>query len=208
ETERADVIRLRDRVARNLLATLAFSQGVPMLSHGDEIGRTQRGNNNAYCQDNELSWVHWTLDARAEELLAFTREVFAIRRRHPVLRRRSFFRGAPVSGNGVKDVTWLRSDGAEMTAEDWSRPEAHVLGMLIHGEASDEIDDRGRPVAGETLLLLLNAGPEHGSFALPRLGAWQEVVHTAHPGRHARAATACDRPRWSLALLRLGSPGR
>ena len=108
---RADVLRLRDRAARNLLATLAFSQGVPMLGAGDELGRTQRGNNNAYCQDNEISWVHWDLDARGEELLAFTREVFALRRRHPVLRRRSFFRGAPVAGDGTKDVTWLRPDG-------------------------------------------------------------------------------------------------
>jgi isoamylase len=179
-----------------------------MLSHGDEIGRTQRGNNNAYCQDNDISWMHWTLDGRARELLAFTRQVFAIRRQHPVLRRRSFFRGAPVSGDGVKDVTWLRPDGVEMTAEDWSRPDGHVLGLLIHGESSDEIDDRGRAVAGETLLLVLNAGPAHCAFALPKLGAWQEVVHTAHPGRHAHTASACDLPRWSLALLRLRSGQR
>ena len=205
ETQRADVLALRDRTARNFLATLAFSQGVPMLSHGDELGRTQRGNNNAYCQDNDISWVHWVLDARARELLAFTREVFAIRRQHPVLRRRSFFRGAPVSGDGVKDVTWLRPDGVEMTAEDWSRSDGHVLGLLIHGESSDEIDDRGRAVAGETLLLVLNASPAHCAFALPKLGAWQEVVHTAHPGRHAHKTSACELPRWSLALLRLRS---
>jgi len=204
-TQRADVLGLRDRAARNFLATVAFSQGVPMLSHGDELGRTQRGNNNAYCQDNDISWMQWTLDGRARELLAFTREVFAIRRQHPVLRRRSFFRGAPVSGDGVKDVTWLRPDGVEMTAEDWGRPDGHVLGMLIHGESSDEIDDRGRAVAGETLLLVLNASPSHCAFALPKLGAWQEVVHTAHPGRHAHKTSACELPRWSLALLRLRS---
>jgi glycogen operon protein len=154
DTARADVLRLRDRAMRNILATLAFSQGVPMIGAGDELGRTQQGNNNAYCQDNPLSWVHWDLDARGTALLEFTREVFRLRRRHPVLRRRSFFRGAPISAGGVKDVTWLRPDGSEYEHDDWNQPDAHVLGMLIPGEATDESGDRGRPVVGRTILQL------------------------------------------------------
>jgi isoamylase len=205
ETDRPDVLRLRDRAARNLITTLAFSQGVPMLSHGDEVGRTQRGNNNAYCQDNEIAWVNWSLDSRAEQLLAFTREVFSLRRRHPVLRRRSFFRGAPVAGDGAKDVTWLRPDGAELADEDWHREDTHALGMLLRGEASDEIDDRGRTVAGETLLLLLNGGPEACTFTLPPVGTWRVLVNTASPGKHRRSAETCELRRHSLVLLSLVS---
>jgi isoamylase len=203
DTERPDVLRLRDRASRNLLATLAFSQGVPMLSHGDELGRTQRGNNNAYCHDDETTWVHWTLDARTEQLLGFAREVFALRRRHPVLRRRSFFRGAPVAGDGSKDVTWLRPDGAELTDDDWRRDDARALGMLLRGEASDEIDDRGRPVAGETLLLLLNAGAERCAFRLPPMGTWRTLVNTASAVTHHRSGETCELRRYSLVLLRL-----
>jgi glycogen operon protein len=203
DTERVDVSRLRDRAARNLVATLAFSQGVPMLSHGDELGRTQRGNNNAYCQDGEITWVDWSLDPRAEQLLAFTREVFALRRRHPVLRRRSFFRGAPVAGDGAKDVTWLRPDGAELTDEDWRRDDTHALGVLLRGEASDEIDDRGRPVAGETLLLLLNGGAEPCTFTLPQMGTWRTLVNTGPGASRQRSGETCELRRHSLVLLRL-----
>ena len=207
DTDRPDVLRLRDRAARNLLATLAFSQGVPMLSHGDEIGRTQRGNNNAYCHDDETTWVHWDVDPRAEELLAFTRELFLLRRNHPVLRRRSFFRGAPIGGDGSKDVTWLRPDGRELTEEDWRREDTYALGMLLRGEASDEIDDHGRPVAGETLLLLLNGGPEVCAFTLPPMGTWRALVNTASPGKRQRSTGTCELRRYSLVLLRLVSAG-
>jgi len=203
DTDRADVLRLRERTARNLLAMLACSQGVPMLTAGDEFGRTQRGNNNAYCQDNEISWVNWDLGPHGRELLAFTREVFALRRRHPVLRRRSFFRGAPVSGDGTKDVTWLHPGGRELTAEDWRDSAAHALGMLLHGEASDAIDDQGRPIAGDTLLLLLNGGAEPCRFTLPALGTWRELVNTAYPGKRGRPAGTCELRRYSLVLLRL-----
>jgi isoamylase len=206
DSERPDVLRLRDRAARNMLATLAFSQGVPMLSHGDELGRTQRGNNNAYSQDDETTWVRWTLDANAQQLLAFTRELFALRRRHPVLRRRSFFRGAPVAGDGSKDVTWLRPDGAEFTDDDWRRDADHALGMLLRGEASDEIDDRGRPVAGETLLLLLNGGAAPCTFTLPPMGTWRMLVNTAPAVTHHRSGETCELRRHSLVLLRLLPP--
>jgi glycogen operon protein len=181
ETDDAAVVERRRRAVRNLLATLAFSQGVPMLSHGDELGRTQKGNNNAYAQDNETSWVDWSLEPWQRELLDFTRRVIAIRHVHPVLRRRSFFRGRPVGGAGAKDLTWLRPDGAEMTDGDWHQPERRVLGMLIHGEAADETDERGRPVRGDTMLLLLNAGVDPVEFALPAggsAGVWTRLIDT------------------------------
>ncbi len=206
DTARTEVLRLRDRAMRNFLATLAFSQGVPMLSAGDEIGRTQQGNNNAYCQDSPLSWVHWDLDARGTALLGFAREVFGLRRRHPVLRRRSFFRGAPISADGVKDVTWLRPDGNEMGGPEWTSFEGRALGMLVHGEASDEIDDRGRPVAGDTLLLLLNAASDPCQFALPAIGTWRELVNTARPEARGACAGAYRLLPYTLALLRLVPP--
>jgi glycogen operon protein len=117
-------------MVRNFMATLAFSQGVPMISHGDELGRTQHGNNNAYCQDNETSWVDWSLEGGARELLEFVRRLFAIRASNPVLHRRTFFHGGPIAPGGVKDLAWLRADGGEMTAADWGNPRLHALGML------------------------------------------------------------------------------
>src|SRR5262249_46487112 len=142
ETSAPEVLRARQRAARSLLATLAFSQGVPMLGHGDELGRTQRGNNNAYCQDGELSWIDWELGGRERELLAFARRVFLLRRTNPVFRRRHGFSGAPSGERGAKDVTWLRPDGAELRPADWQDPARGALGMLIHGRSSDEVDAR------------------------------------------------------------------
>src|SRR5690606_32250703 len=129
------IVQIREQIKRNFIATLAFSQGVPMITAGDEMGRTQRGNNNAYCQDNEISWVNWELDERGRALLDFTREVFRIRNRNPVLRRRGFFRGQPVTDEeSVKDVMWIRGDGQEFTHADWHDPNRMVLGMLIAGK--------------------------------------------------------------------------
>ncbi|HET9956504.1 MAG TPA: glycogen debranching protein GlgX [Polyangiaceae bacterium] len=204
ETRAQQVQRLRDRMKRNMLALLAFSQGVPMISHGDEIGRTQRGNNNAYCQDNDLTWLQWDLDARQRELLAFTREVFRITNSNPVFRRRRFFDGDPVSTSGVKDVSWVRPEGGEMTNEDWGNPKNHSLGMLIHGEASDDVDERGRPNRGQTLLLLLNASVRARSFVLPVLpeaGHWQEVVNTAQSTKRIPKGPAISVAPHSLVLL-------
>ncbi len=179
------VLRLRARHRRNLLATLAFSQGVPMLSHGDEVGRTQRGNNNAYCQDSEISWVSWALGPAEQDLLEFTRRVFAVLARNPVLRRRHFFRGRPVGPSGVKDVTWLRADGREFEPADWSDPRGHVLGMLVHAAATDERDERGHLAGGETALVVLNASGRSCVFPLPTLpetGEWLEELNTARGG--------------------------
>lgn len=184
-------VRMRDRIKRNFLATLAFSQGVPMLSHGDELGRTQLGNNNAYCQDSPISWIDWELTPQNSELLAFTRRVFAIRARNPLLRRRTFFRHEPEAAGEAKDLTWLRADGEEMTAADWSDEANHVLGMLIRGEA-------------DSLLLLLNGGGRSRQFSLPALerpGSWAELLDTAHeltrPVREGRVNLAAH----SLILL-------
>jgi glycogen operon protein len=183
-TDNPGINAIRERMQRNFLATLVFSQGVRMLLAGDEMGRTQQGNNNAYCQDNELSWVHWDLDRAGREQLAFARHCLRIFQENPVLRRRSFFKGRRLTDGGVKDVTWLRADGGEMTDADWQRDDERVLGMLLPGRATDEVNERGRPVFGDTLLLLLNGGGRSRLFQLPRLdpaGMWEEIVNTSRP---------------------------
>ena len=207
-TDDADIERIRDRSMRNFLATLAFSQGVPMISHGDELGRTQGGNNNAYAQDNETSWIDWSLTDRQRELLHFTRRAFAIRHDNAVLRRRHFFRGSTVDEEGdFKDVTWLRPDGHEMQEQDWSNADGHVLGMLVLGEATDELDDRGRPVLGDTLYLMVNGGEGRAEFTLPDVGdhgQWTLLTDTNDPKpRMAEGRTHTLEP-YSLALLRHG----
>ncbi len=204
-TAAVDILRTRASTERNLLATLAFSQGVPMLLAGDEIGHTQHGNNNAYCQDNELGWLDWNLDQHARDLLAFTRRVFALRAANPVLRRRGFFHGRELSGTGLKDVAWLRPDGNELTELDWHDPSVHVLGMLIHGQATDERDERGRPVVGRTLLLLVNGGDRPRAFTLPSLGRpgdWHELIHTGRPGARVVKTDVQNLRGHSLVLLR------
>jgi isoamylase len=169
-TETTHIVRMRERMKRNFLATLALSQGVPMLSHGDELGRSQSGNNNAYCQDSPLTWVDWRLSAAQQDLLKFTRAVFAIRATNPLLQRRTFFPHDAHAAPG-RDLTWLRPDGQEMTAEEWSQAGNHVLGMLLQGD--------------NPLLLLLNGGGRSRPFVLPALsgsGIWTEIVNTHHPG--------------------------
>jgi len=196
---------------KNFLATMAFSQGVPMLSHGDEIGRTQNGNNNAYAQDNDITWLDWSLDWRRKELLEFTKRVLAIRQAHPVLRRRHFFRGMPVDESGHKDVTWLRLDGKELTDADWSDPNATALGMLINGNATDETNDRGHPVSDDTLLLIISNSPEDVTFALPELshrGIWAELVNTARAELTVLADNCVRLLPYSLMLLRYGRDRR
>jgi glycogen operon protein len=214
ETNDRSVLDARFRAMRNFMATLAFSQGVPMIAHGDELARTQKGNNNVYAQDNELSWMNWEElehDERRVALLEFTRKVFAIRHLNPVLRRRTFFRGESVDRNGgVKDLTWLRADGQEMQQDDWSNGSAHALGMLIHGDATDETDDRGRPIRGDTMLLLLNAGEGPVRYALPAIsgeGVWSELVNTAREEILPKEGTVELLPS-SLVLLRYGRERR
>jgi glycogen operon protein len=185
-TDDPRILDVRERTKRNFLATLIFSQGVPMLCAGDELGRTQQGNNNAYCQDNETSWVHWSLSDRDRELLDFTIRCLDVRRSNPVLRRRAFFRGAPVGEASQKDVAWIRPDGHEMIDADWHDRSRRTLGMLIEGHATDEVDERGRLITGNTLLLIVNGSDTPSPFVPPRLerpGLWREVINTSRAGR-------------------------
>jgi glycogen operon protein len=209
-TESARINHMRERVKRNMLATLLFSQGVPMLLAGDEMGRTQQGNNNAYCQDNEISWIDWDLTNAGRELIYFTRTLIRALRANPVLRRRAFFTGQVIPGVGVKDVTWIRPDGTEMNDDDWRDAKNHVLGMLIDSHATDEVDVRGRPVFGDTILLLLNGGARSRMFALPKVegpGVWIEEVNTARSGTRVVRGQALNLVAHSLILLRFGEPG-
>ena len=208
-TEAVHIVRMRERIKRNFIATLAFSQGVPMISHGDEVGRTQLGNNNAYCQDSPLTWIDWRLAPLQRQLLDFTRAAFAIRAVNPVLRRRNFFRHQPDHPGGLKDLTWLRPDGSEMTEADWADPTGHVLGMLILGEATDEVDERGRRLLGEAILLLTNGGARSRPFTLPQLpapGAWVEILNTAHPNPRPVRQGRVSLVAHSLMLLRHERP--
>ncbi|HYI00770.1 glycogen debranching protein GlgX [Hyalangium sp.] len=167
ETEDAHVIGLRERQKRNLLASLFLSQGVPMLVAGDEMGRTQGGNNNAYCQDNELSWVDWNLDARRKALLEFTSRLIQFRHRQPVLQRRRFFKGEHIWDSHFKDLSWYRPDGTEMNEADWQKPFVRSLAFLLGGDAIPTPDERGQRIIGSGLLVLLNAHHEPVRFTVP-----------------------------------------
>ena len=209
-SELESVLTMRAQSQRNMLATLFLSQGVRMMVAGDEMGRTQRGNNNAYCQDNEISWVDWSLLHTNRDLLEFTRTVTAIFRDNPVLRHRSFFTGHQASADGVKDIMWLRRDGLEMTEQDWKDPDPHILGMLLYGRATDAVDERGRPTFGDTLLVLLNGGPHTRYVTLPRMegpGRWELILNTARPGATGNPTQGLRLGSHSLSALRfLESP--
>jgi len=199
-------LALRARQKRNFLATLLLSQGVPMLLAGDETGRTQHGNNNAYCQDGELSWMSWNSDSEDRELFSFVSELIRFRKSHSCFRRRSFFQGPRVKGTGVKDIVWLTPAGREMTDEEWHQSEARCLGLYLQGDATNEDDDRGRPVVDDDFILLLNSHHEPISFLLPRLedrDAWRVVLDTARMSAAALFQGANQFPLHarSLALL-------
>ncbi len=180
-TDDPDILALRRRQKRNLLATLMFSQGVPMLAAGDELGRTQFGNNNAYCQDNEISWLRWKLDNKDELLLEFVRHLMRLRRQHPVFRRRSFFQGHSLRGEDVKDIIWLNPDGHEMTEGQWNQSFARCLGVYLSGDTMDEFDNRGQPIRDDDFLMLINAHHEAIDFILPRYRGnkgWTRLIDT------------------------------
>lgn len=208
-TEDPEINALRARQKRNFLATLFLSQGVPMLLHGDAFGRTQQGNNNAYCQDNEISWVNWDLLGKEKELMALVRRLIALRRDHPVFRRRNFFQGRGIKGAGVKDILWLRPDGREMTDEEWNQEHARTLGVFLSGSAVDEVDERGQVITDENFVLLLNAHHEDVSFSLPSLASgmiWITLIDTfddfsRNPGTAYDAMTTYPLKPRSLALL-------
>jgi glycogen operon protein len=208
-TDDAAINALRVRQKRNFLATLLLSQGVPMLLAGDELGRSQQGNNNAYCQDNEISWVNWDRLGAEKELVAFVRRLIALRQNHPVFRRRNFFQGRSIKGAGVKDILWLRPDGREMTDEEWNQEHARTLGLFLSGSAVDEIDERGQLITDENFVFLMNAHHEEVSFTLPTAASgmmWNCLVdtsfeHARSPGTvHEPMTTYSLQPR-SLALL-------
>ncbi len=204
ETRQGPVLRQRERMRRNILATLAFSQGVPMISHGDELGRSQSGNNNAYCQDNELSWIDWELDESNREFLEFVREILRIRRDNPVFRRQRFFAGDACSSGGVKDVTWLLPDGSEFSDGDWRNPKTKCIAMLLDGEAADEVDERGHLQGGQTLLLILNPSNRARHVEFPKLPHgchWREIINTAGTTRRTPRGAGINAPPHSLILL-------
>jgi isoamylase len=177
-----EVNRLRARQKRNFMATTLLSQGVPMLLAGDEIGRTQAGNNNAYCQDNEISWVDWTPEHMDRDTFDFVRQLIALHKEHPVFRRRKFFQGRKIKGAEIKDIVWLRPDGEEMTDEEWNQDFARCLGVALSGAAIDEVTERGQRIKDENFLLLMNAHFEeiHFTLPVPPLGAgWIALIDTS-----------------------------
>lgn len=206
---------LRLRQKRNFMATLLFSLGVPMISGGDELSRTQKGNNNGYCQDNELSWYPWDLGKEEKQFLEFVKRLVAIRKSQPVFLRRNFFQGRPIRGTGIKDIAWLGPDGSEMADEDWENPSACSLGVFLGGEALNEIDEMGRSIRGETLLLLFNSSIETVPFVLPshnQGGYWKLMLDTTTEGPvperrgFRESGTAYPLRDRSVALFRLHRP--
>jgi glycogen operon protein len=209
-TEDAGINLLRARQKRNFLATLLLSQGVPMILGGDELGRTQHGNNNAYCQDSEISWYDWENADGA--LIAFTQQLIAFRAAHPVFRRRGWFKGRRIHGKGVSDVAWFKSDGAEMAEEDWGAGFIKSFMVFFNGNDLAATDERGRRLKDDSFLLLFNAHTDAVTFTLPGRpwgGRWVTEIDTAadppFDGGDARdAGAALERPGLSLMVLRRG----
>jgi glycogen operon protein len=208
-TENEEILRLRHRQRRNFLATLMLSQGVPMIAHGDELGRTQLGNNNGYCQDNELTWVNWDLSEDDTALLEFTRQVVQMRKDHATLRRRRFFRGAPSHGgeSELGDIAWFNTVGEHMSDEDWSHAYARSVMVFLNGDKIFEPDPRGRRIVDDSLLILLNAHGSDLDFVLPpaEYGArWRALLDTDEhlkPGTTFRAGTTVTLEGHSVVVL-------
>ncbi|HEX3600208.1 MAG TPA: glycogen debranching protein GlgX, partial [Lacipirellulaceae bacterium] len=212
-TEDAAIRALRERQKRNLLATLLLSQGVPMLLAGDELGKTQQGNNNCYCQDNELSWLQWDLNDEQQQMLDFVRGIVAIRKTEPVFRRQKYFQGRSLreQEGTFTDVAWIGVDGKAVTDDAWSSGFVKCVGLRLDGKLIGEVDDQGEPIQGDTVLLLLNSHHENIMFMLPTplAGAfWQPLMDTAQfPGRLSDTKGGMQYELFgrSIALLRLSS---
>jgi isoamylase len=211
-TDNPDITRMRQRQLRNFLATLFLSQGVPMLCGGDEIGRTQRGNNNGYCQDNEISWYDW--DAADMSLLQFTRDLIRLRAEHPVFCRRRWFQGRPIRGSEVSDIGWFTSGGTEMSDQDWQAGFAKSLGVFLNGDAIPNRDEHGNRIADDSFYVMFNAHSEPLEFVLPE-SKWGEQwtvaldtneltdhVAVETVGRSVGAGEKLHVQAWSLVLLR------
>jgi glycogen operon protein len=217
-TDNAEIIETRERQKRNLLLTLLCSQGVPMICGGDEIGRSQKGNNNAYAQDNPISWFDWNLDDRAKSLFAFTARLVEMRRQHPNLHRRKFFQdrkispgetpGRDVDGRSEKDIVWLRPDGNEMTAEEWHAGWVRCIGLRLNGRTLEDVNGLGELIRDETFLVLFNPHTEPILFYMPTDEgiAWELTIDSAQPGREEKPVIKPGEPyeliARSTALLR------
>jgi glycogen operon protein len=170
---------MRDRQKRNFLTTLFLSQGVPMLTAGDELGRTQHGNNNAYCHDNELSWINW--DNIDTGLLQFTRKIIHFFKTHPAFSRKKWFKGLPIKGVGLEDIAWFSVEGLEMKEENWQLDHARSLGVYINGKAIRSVDQKGKPIVDDSFYIIFNAHSESLPFKLPPpkfTKEWMKIIDT------------------------------
>src|SRR5262249_51885892 len=208
-TDDAAINALRWQQKRNLIATLLLSQGVPMLLAGDELSHTQQGNNNAYCQDNDLTWLHWDLNEAQRAFYDFVRTVIHLRCTQPVFQRRKFFQGRAIHGEGIQDITWFEPSGQEMTEEAWNAGYVRCLGVCMAGALINDVDERGEPIVGDTILLLLNAHHEAIPFTLPPASEeqpWERLLDTADP--QGKPLQCTGGPQYqlqgrSMAVLRL-----
>jgi isoamylase len=214
-TDDNNIIALRERQKRNLFATLLFSQGVSMIYGGDELSHTKNGNNNTYCQDNDLTWANWNLDERQKAFLDFCKTCTWIWAEQPAMQRRKFFVGRPIRGTGIKDLSFFEPSGSEMSDAAWDSGLVQCMGLRLAGDLIDEVDERGDPIKGDTLLLLLNAHWEEIPFTLPETtdgDVWQVLVDTAEPDRALPVRVRPQREQYplfgrSMALLRTIRPG-
>jgi len=208
ETDDAEIVALRKKQTRNFLTTLFFSQGVPMLVAGDELGRTQDGNNNAYCQDNEISWINW--EEADTELLTFTKKLIHFCKRHPVFNRRRWFKGQPVKGIGLEDIAWFKPDGTEMTEENWNQDFAKSLGVFLNGKGIHSMGSKGEVIVDDNFYVIFNAYHEALPFKLPpqKFGRkWIKVLDTAlnyleESGENFKAAQSINVDGRSVVLLK------
>ena len=213
-TDDEKINALRRRQIRNFLATLFLSQGVPMLAGGDEFARSQKGNNNVYCQDNELGWFSWERSEIQQGLISFVVKLIQFRKEHPVFRRPKFFQGRPIRGLGIKDIMWLSPLGKEMSDKEWNAGHSRSVGLLLSGQTMDIQDSKGRPVTDDTFVLFFNAHHERLPFRLPRIrnsrAAWELVLDTSRESGfldekvHYAASGTVDLVERSLAVLRHG----
>jgi isoamylase len=218
-TEDPKIIELRGRDMRNMLATMLLSQGVPMICAGDEIARTQRGNNNAYAQDNEISWLDWNLDAGKQALLEFTTNLIKLRKEHPNLHRRKFFQDRKISpssaakhkvdGFEVRDIAWYRPDGGEMTEDEWTAGWVRCLGMRLSGRTLQDVDRYGEPIRDDTFLFCMNPHHELIHFYIPPCSVgcnWEIILDTrdaaSTEARHIKSGESYDMVEHSAVLFR------
>jgi len=195
------IIDLRERQKRNLIASLLFSQGVPMICGGDELSWSHNGNNNAYCHDNELNWLDWKLDDRRENFLNFVRRCVEVWKSQPTLQRRKFFSGRAIRGEDIKDISFLNVFGEEMSDDDWNAGFVRCMGTRLAGDRLNEMDDRGNPIEGDTLLVLINSHDQKQDFTLPATAhgaVWQLILNTADPSLEATSHVLAPGDKYSM----------